>query len=88
MVGCFCGVVTLTAANEKNSNVKDGSPDYLIDDVSPLWGMLMSLVCAIGTAVVIVTTRKLKDVHFSLMLFWYGFIATSLYFIWDLIYLV
>lgn len=44
----------------------------------------MGITCAFFAAWVFVITRKLKAVHFSLMLFHYGWIATLLFIAWAL----
>ena len=59
MIGCFAGVVTLTLSNESELETTERKK-YLVEGESPMFGMFCSLVCAIGSAVVIVTTRKLK----------------------------
>ena len=38
--------------------------------------MLFILSCAILASTITVITRKLREIHFSLMMFSYGFIAT------------
>ena len=39
-------------------------------------GLIAVFTASWGYAVVVVLTRKLKEVHFSLMMFYYGFFAT------------
>jgi drug/metabolite transporter (DMT)-like permease len=78
MCGCFSGVIILAHSSQKPDENSTG----LAKDKSPMFGMINAILCAWFYSGVIVSTRKLKEIHFSLMLFHYGIIASSLYLVY------
>jgi len=75
MVGAFSGVITLLYTKQDNGGTG------LVKNVSPFFGLIMAFVCAWCFSMVIVLTRKAKKIHFSVWLFHYGLIASSLFFL-------
>ena len=45
-------------------------------------GLLLITCCAFFYSIIIILTRKMKDVHFSLVMFHYGFLASIILIIW------
>jgi drug/metabolite transporter (DMT)-like permease len=78
MVGCFIGVIVLTTANHNQFNLQKG--DHT--DGNIYLGILFAMMCSWGFSFVIVAMRYLKEIHYSLMLFYYSFTATSFYFVY------
>ena len=81
LIGCFSGVLVLSLSTERANNSQTG----LKEGYNPLIGIMCCMFTAIGYSSVIVLTRKLKNIHYSIMLFQYGFWATSLFLIYALI---
>ena len=77
IIGCFSGVVTL-ALTKKDIKDEDDNSMYLV-------GLICIIVCAWMNASIIVITRTLKEVHFSLIMFHYGWIASVILFIYLII---
>ena len=78
LIVCFTGVLTLSAASEE-------APSSVLKVQYPLFGMACALLNALCYSNVIVMTRKVKEIHYSLVLLSYGLIATSLYTTWVLV---
>jgi len=80
MMGTFVGVCVLvlskatSVAKEEENNQNENSNEYLI-------GIMCALVAALGFSGISIITRKIKEVHFSIMMFWYGIFAASMYFL-------
>ena len=67
MLGSFTGITLLST--EKG--------DVNLSQVNNLaFGVILCLMCAITYALVIVLSRKLKEIHYSIMIFWYSSIAS------------
>lgn len=47
---------------------------------SYLLGIMCALIAALGCSGIAIVTREIKEVHFSIMMFWYGIFAASIYF--------
>ena len=82
MIGCFLGVVFLSLAKggvfqtEKIEQVKiEGQ----------IFGLLMIFTTSWCFSSVGVITRKLKEIHFSIMMFYYGSFATTVLTIWTIL---
>lgn len=78
MAGCFTGVVVLVVAGNGAKNT-DAKQVGFKEDANFMLGVFCALLCSMTMAVVVVTTRKLRKIHYSIMLFNYGLIATVLY---------
>ena len=81
LVGCFSGVLVLSLFTESASNSQTG----LKEGYNPLIGIMCCMLSASSYSFIIVLTRKLKNIHYSIMLFQYGFWATLLFIIYALI---
>jgi len=81
LFGCFSGVVILAFASSQNE-VNLTQQSYVMH---PIFGMVCGILNALGYSTVIVVTRKVKHIHFSLVLLSYGIIATTLYTLWVLV---
>ena len=65
LVGCFGGVLVLSLSTESASISQTG----LKEGYSPFIGIMCCMFCATSYSFVIVLTRKLKSIHYSIMLF-------------------
>ena len=75
ILGCFSGVVVLALAK---GGVFDGANDEQDIGVGQyLFGLLMIYLTNLGFSGITVMTRKMKDIHFSILLFYYGLIAST-----------
>lgn len=81
MFGCFLGVVILTLAKSADQSTVSEITG-LTNIQNHFLGVSMGILCAFCSSFVFVITRKLRAVHFSLMLFHYGWIATLLFIAW------
>lgn len=75
MFGCFVGVVFLSVSKSNLFKQEDVNNKFV-------FGLLMVFITAWAHSAQAVITRKLKEVHFSLMMFYYGSFATSILFIY------
>ena len=96
MVGCFTGITILSLNQERSSAVLDDDSDAdnqsheIIDNIHStritsyefVIGMSCILTTSIMYSLVSVLTQKLKSIHFSLMMFHYGWIASLMVFIY------
>lgn len=89
--GCFLGVVTLVLAKDDNQMHESQEIDKalshnLVNKDVTLKQYQFALVCVFITAVcysfVGVITRYLREIHFSLMMFHYGWIASLILWIY------
>ena len=71
IMGSFTGITYLIL--QKDENVSTNNNITL--------GVVFSLMTAFFLSIVIVATRKLKEIHYSIMIFWYSTCATSFYII-------
>lgn len=69
MIGCFMGVYILINSKDKHSESKHSSKDQIT-------GLIFIFVSAISYSFVGVITRKLKEVHFSVVMFHYSLISS------------
>ena len=69
MLGSFTGISYLALQKEV----------HLSESTNLTLGVTFSLITAIGFSLVMVTTRKLKEIHYSIMIFWYAITASSFY---------
>lgn len=77
MTGCFTGVIILALSK---GGVFDGDTEVPRRDISVgqyLFGLLMIYLTNLGFAGITVMTRKMKEIHFSILLFYYGMIAST-----------
>ena len=79
MVGCFLGVIFLSLAK---AGIFKQTKNYKIE--GQIFGMLMIFITSWCFSSVGVITRKLKEVHFSLMMFYYGVFATTVLTMWTI----
>jgi drug/metabolite transporter (DMT)-like permease len=86
MTGCFSGVVALALAkggyfegDEADVALKTNEVvNITISTSQYIFGMSMMLVTACCFSGVTVMTRKMKEIHFSLLMFHYGAFASTL----------
>ena len=81
MVGCFLGVVFLTMCKNEEPN-----KDILYDQKKYAIGVMCIVITSWTWSLANVLTRKLKEVHVSLMMFHYGWLASSIlliYLVWE-----
>lgn len=84
MVGAFLGVVIVAFNRAEDLTTK--SEITGVERVqNHLIGIFAALNHAFFAAVVFVSTRALKEIHFSLMLFHYGWMAVIIFWAWALI---
>jgi drug/metabolite transporter (DMT)-like permease len=69
MIGCFMGVYILITSKDKHSDSKHSQMDQLT-------GLIFIFVSAISYSFVGVITRRLKEVHFSVVMFHYSLISS------------
>ena len=80
MFGVFAGVVVISIAKQFDSIENTSNSKQNITDISTgrfLVGVGSVLWCSWMFSGVSILTRKLKEIHFSLMMFHYGWFATS-----------
>ena len=68
----------------KSNSISDNIHSTQITSLEFIIGMACILTCSITYSLVSVLTQKLKEIHFSLMMFHYGWVASSMI----LIYLI
>ena len=81
MIGCFVGVILLTMC--KND---EAGKDVLYDQQKYAIGVVCIVITSWTWSLANVLTRKLKEVHVSLMMFHYGWLASSIlliYLVWE-----
>ena len=70
---CFCGVLLMAEA-DPNTKIVDSDQSYR------LIGFILMCVVAANDGMVAVLARRMKDVHFSIMMYWFaalGLLFTS-----------
>ena len=82
MIGCFTGVVLLALSKYSTNEEQDSDDPKVVTNFEYMIGIILLTVLAIGYSIVSVISRMLKDVHFSVILFWYAVVAISLLFSW------
>ena len=94
MIGCFTGITILSLYQNRSSQVLSEDEEHLstsiIDNIHStqitsfefIIGMSCILTCSITYSLVSVLTQKLKTIHFSLMMFHYGWVASSMVFLY------
>ena len=70
----FCGVLLIGFAKPINQN------NEYTDPSTKVIGFCASLSCAIFFSMVAVLTRKMKEIHFTIVLFYYSLTATVVVF--------
>ena len=83
MVGGFLGVVivSMNKAEDQTTKSELSGVEHLQNH---LVGVSAALISAFFAAVTFVSTRALKQIHFSLMLFHYGWMAVLMFWVWAL----
>ena len=83
MIGCFVGIIILSLSKDKQTSTLSELTGLLVPQ-NHFIGFLASIMCSFFSAIVYVVTRRTKNIHFSIMLFHYGWIATPLFMLWSL----
>lgn len=79
MLGCFSGVIVMAMAKSGFFKDTDGSMDIQnFYTIEYLFGLSMIFCTSWCFSAVTVITRKIKELHFSLLMFHYGLFATIL----------
>ena len=83
MVGCFSGVVALALAKGgvfdfQNETSVQNENEIKISTSNYVYGMGSVLITSWMFSSITVITRKIRDLHFTLMMFHYGLFATIL----------
>ena len=75
MIGCFVGIILLNLAKSKDGNGQKAKAfgSYTL-------GISLAVITAISYSTAAVIIRKIKNVHFSIVNFHYGWIAFLLMF--------
>lgn len=80
IIACFIGVVLIgMSSNQKEAQEEVEIPDSVISDILPtnekavsIIGIALMIFVAFNDASLNVMARTMKDVHFSLLQFWFG----------------
>ena len=78
MVGSFSGIVVLSLSKIGDCIEKSDQHRFYL-------GLLTALVCAISYSLVTVLTRRMKSMHFSIVIFHYAWFSTVSLTLWVLI---
>ena len=74
ILACFCGVL-LMAQSDSNA-----ASDIIVSQVARVLGFVLMCICAANDGMVAVLARQMKDLHFSVMMYWFstvGLVLTS-----------
>ena len=72
MVGSFAGISYLALQSGTEERISASGTNLAV-------GIAFSMVTSIGFSLVMVSTRRLKEIHYSIMIFWYAATASSFY---------
>ena len=79
ILGCFIGIVVLMMA--KKSDITQDATTHS----DTVIGVTLVFITSWLAAFVMSATRKLRHIHFSILLFYYSFFATALYIVYMII---
>ena len=82
MLGCFSGVIILALAKGNIIGGTDEEKPSSVQTSSYLFGVSMVFTTSLAFSTITVITRKIKAVHFSLMMFHYGLFTTIFCLVW------
>jgi len=82
ILGCFIGLLILILSKDKNKSEAEKAE---MSNYQKTLGISVVLLCSIFFSVCGVFTRKLREVHFSVIQFYYGLSSFILYFTYLLI---
>ena len=82
MCGCFTGVLILTNAQDEESIDIEQQKTQANSKQNLFLGIIFALVCSWCFSFVIVATRYLREIHYSLMITYYSGFATLTYLVY------
>lgn len=75
MLACFCGVLMMAKDEEKENTHVNSDDVSNLDTFARIIGIVVMSWVAFNDGLLAVMARKMKTVHFSLIMFWFSVVA-------------